>query len=212
MATQSILKLIVDPPSLFDNKKRVVEEFYELDKPALIENTVKFDIIKVADTVRTFFIVVDLPSLPGNMVWKNNIFEHLISKITIMVGLDNIELDHQYIIKMTNIDNYPQNLLLKGLSSKKLFKISKKNHKIILPVPIQKIIDDPNEIILVVPYSIKISIQLNPDFLSLYNLSMGHLKVSLSLVIVFYDIEERNKLCEKYDLYIHKHKIHLENI
>jgi hypothetical protein len=146
------------------------------------------------------------------MAWKNNIFEHLISKITIMIGFNNIELDHQYIIKMTNVDNYPQDLLLKGLSDKKLFKISKKNHKIILPVPIQKIIDDPNEIILMTPYSIKISIQLNPDFLSLYNLNLEHLKISLSLVTVYYDIEERNELCEKYDLYTHKHKIHLENI
>lgn len=213
MATQGILKLIVDPPNAFNIKNDSVEEFHELNNPTLKDHgTYNFIIPQIADTIRTIFLTIDLPSLPGNMVWKNDIFPHLIKKITITFNTD-IELTHQYIVKMANIDNYPQQLLLRGLSGKKLFKISKKNHKIILPIPIQKIFDEPHEIVMIGGvYSVNFIVQLNLDFLSLYNLSPENLKMSLDIVYVFYDIDKRNKLFEKYDPFIHEFKISLENI
>lgn len=199
MFNSGLFKLVINDSSFtqkYFDPVNCVEEFFELESQ---NNDNKFYIGSMFDSIREIFLNIKLPKLKKGIYWKNNLSIFLIKNILIKTNYNSIELDNEYIknLLLNDFENYSNKLLFKNLSFKEIKSISKKEYSIIIPLKIDKIFADPNEIIMV-NNSISIQVNLNYDNLiekDILKINMPIIQTNLIMLIVYYNKEIRNKIC-----------------
>ena len=159
------------------------------------------NVIKIThyfDGVREIFLIIDLPPLPDNMCWKDNILSFLIEKIQIHFEYFNttLTLSNDYIKKIIsdNIEKFPNKLLFSNLSVDKRKSMSRKQIQLTLPLKISNFINNPAE--LCVHYGTTIKIFLFNDHLveENDNFMVDNIDWNIKVFGVFYTPEVRNEI------------------
>ncbi|QKF94484.1 capsid protein [Fadolivirus algeromassiliense] len=170
---------------------------------------------RVCDAMRELFLIIDLPPLPSDLFWKDNILTHLINCIELRVNGKTITLTKNYIknLLVLNADKLSNKALFNNLTEDKRKKLSKKSNNIMLPLKLKDLfITEPNEVYLTVPF----------NFCVKYNISnknlietdeeyiVNDIKIGCKFIGVFYDTPYRNYMIHNYETIIQNQKFVLE--
>lgn len=171
------------------------------------------------DAIREIFITIKLPALNNNLIWKDNLLEHLINEIKISLDYyyfaikQEINLSKNYILNNINsLKNYSDRLLFKNLSSEQRKKMSQRETEIIFPLKVANFIKNPNEILTTggdffinLDFNKKELVEGPNDYI------LNNLNFEINVIGVFYEGDYRHNLHKNLETHLQNQKI-LKNI
>lgn len=114
-------------------------------------NNYKLITLRISDTISEIFIHINLPELPNNLIYKNNLVSKIIKKIQISLNdcysLIEINSKNLNLLLDNYLENYSDKLLFRNLPLKVREKLSKKGVTLILPLKIGNFLNKFNELI-----------------------------------------------------------------